>query len=170
MKPFEVFCTEKAQSFKKPKPRKDTQNKSLPSSSFPSARPAGCSPAAAAWGRYTPPSCRRPSYWRQRFGGCDGGRRRDAAGGVCWVPGGRPPPYRRGAKLERKKDKRTGRRHSFGAHFFQFKVSSFFQTEDRQKKEKWFVFSLQMEHIGNVLLNSTQNTHLCTQQVTLLTS
>jgi len=29
MKPFEVFCTEKTQSFKKPKPRKDTQNKSL---------------------------------------------------------------------------------------------------------------------------------------------
>lgn len=90
---FEVFCTEKPQSFKEPKPRGNIHNKYLsPSSSSPSARPAVCIPAAAVWGQYTPPGCRHPSCCSQRFAGCDGGRRLDAAGGVCCVAGGRLPP------------------------------------------------------------------------------
>lgn len=49
---------------------------------------------------------------------------------------------------------------SLALFFFLFKVSSFFKTEGRLKKEKWFVFSLQIGDSWSALQKLQNNIYL----------
>lgn len=78
------FLHSKPQSFKEEKVSEHIHL--LPSASFPSAHPAGCHPAAAAWAQCTPPGWRRPSCWCLSSPGCSGRGKSGTAGAFCWAP------------------------------------------------------------------------------------